>query len=91
MSALFPRPMPQRRRRRPHPVPPGLPLLIVQGKRSLTIDCDRAPDLLAAAGITRCQRALDGSTRWLTPRRDLMRLLRAAERQQRVVTVKDAR
>jgi hypothetical protein len=77
------------RRRRPSPVPPGLPLLILQKPRSLVLDGDQLPDLFAAAGVTRCQRALDGSLRWLAPRRDLMRLLRAAARQKRTVTVCD--
>lgn len=86
--ALFPAPR-QYRRRRPHSVPPGLPLLILQKPHTLVLDGDRTPDLLAAAGVSRCQRALDGSTRWLVPRRDLMRILRAAERQRRDVTVRD--
>lgn len=70
-------------------MPPGLPLLIIQKPRTLVLDGDQVPDLLAAAGVTRCQRALDGSSRWLTPRRELMPLLHAAERQQRDVTVRD--
>lgn len=88
-AALFADPRKRPRRRRPQPVPAGLPLLITQKPRSLILDGGQVPDLLASAGVTRCQRALDGSTRWLAPRRDLLRILRAAERQQRDVTVRD--
>lgn len=87
---IFPAPREYRpRRRRAGPVPTGLPLLILQKPRSLVLDGEQLPDLFAAAGVTRCQRALDESDRWLAPRRDLLRLLRAAERQHRIVTVRD--
>lgn len=89
-DALFDRPREFRpRRRRARPVPPGCELVIVQRSRTLALEGEWIPDLLAAAGVTRYQRALDGSDRWLTPRRELVRILRAADCQQRLVTVQE--